>query len=108
MAFSEEYVSFVNEQLSNFDGIYTKKMFGGIGYYNEGVMFGLLGNDIFCLRVTDENRADYEKFGMRAFMSSETTKGLPYYEVPAEILEDRDALVAWAKKASEIAITLKK
>ncbi len=108
MAFSIAYSDYINDQLSNLDDITTKKMFGGLSYYKEGVMFGLIGNDIFCLRVTQENQADYDAYGMKAFMSSEKTKGLPYWEVPVEILEDKKELTNWAIKAFEIALSLKK
>ncbi len=78
MAFTIAYSEYINDQLSNIDGITTKKMFGGLSYYKEGVMFGLIGNDVFCLRVTKENQADYDAYG------------------------------TWANKAFEIALSLKK
>ncbi len=47
MANSESYIEYINDQISALEGVSTKKMFGGLSYYNEGVMFGLLGgNDV--------------------------------------------------------------
>lgn len=108
MANTDSYIEYINDQISALEGISTKKMFGGLSFYKEGVMFGLLGNDIFCLRVTEDNQTDYEAYGMKAFMSSEKKKGLPYWEVPLEILEDKIELAKWANKAFEAALSLKK
>ena len=30
---------------------------------------------------------------------------MPYYEVPSEVLEDRDAVLEWAAKAADVART---
>ena len=108
MAFTLAYSEYINDQLSHMDRITTKKMFGDLSYYKEGVMLGLIGNDIFCLRVTEVNQADFEAYGMKAFMSSAKNKGLPYWQVPVEILEDKKELTLWAIKAFEIALSLKK
>lgn len=108
MAVSPSYIEFIDDQLDEFDGFTTRKMFGGLGYYKEGVMFGLLGNDTFCLKVNASNQAEFEAFGMKAFMSSEKKKGMPYWQVPAEILEDKKELCLWAEKAFQIAILAKK
>ena len=74
----------------------------------EGVMFALLGNDQFCLKADETTISQFETYGMKAFMSSEKNKGLPYWQVPVEILEDKHELALWAKKAFEIAIKTKK
>lgn len=108
MAFSESYAAYINAQLADFKGYSTKKMFGGLGFYKEGVMFGLLGNDMFFLKADETSISDFEKFGMKAFLSSEKKKGMPYWQVPVEVLEDTDELCLWATKAFDIAVKLKK
>jgi len=99
MAVTTNYVAYIEDQLSYFDDFTTRKMFGGLGYYKEGVMFGLLGNDTFCLKADESNIPDFEKYGMKAFMFSEKKKGMPYWQVPVEILEDANELSLWATKA---------
>lgn len=108
MAVSQNYIAYLDDQLSDFDSVFTRKMFGGLGYYKEGVMFGLLGNDTFCLKVDETNQSDFEAFGMKAFMSSEKKKGMPYWQVPGEVLEDRTELAIWAEKSFQIALSHKK
>jgi DNA transformation protein len=108
MAVSESFLSYVMDQLTDFGDFQTKKMFGGVGIYHEGLMFALVGNEKFCLKADDSNRADFEAYGMRAFLSDENTKGLPYWEVPVEIMEDREVLADWAHKAYQVAVQAKK
>ena len=61
-------------------------MFGGVGYYKEGIMFALLGNEKFCLKADGTTIPEFEAHGMKAFVSSEKNKGMPYWEVPVEVL----------------------
>ena len=82
-----------------------RRMFGGSGIYRDSVMFGLIASDILYLRTGDGNRAGFERSGMSAFTyRHKNNKGpvtMPYSEVPADILEDPDALAEWSIKALE-------
>lgn len=109
MAVNKDYLDYVTEQLSEFGEIMIKKMFGGAGLYFDGLIFGLVtAKDVFCLKVDETNRADYEERGMTPFGATETKKGMPYWEVPVEILEDRTELAAWAMKAFEVSVKASK
>jgi DNA transformation protein len=108
MPINQDLANYIEDQLSAFGPFESKRMFGGIGYFREGKMFGLLGKDVFHLKAEDHNRPDYEAAGMKAFMSSEKKQGMPYYEVPADVLEDKDQLKVWAEKAYEAAVRAKK
>lgn len=84
-------------QLAIIDGISSKKMFGGHGLFHDGKMFGLVNSKgMCCLKVTEENRADYTERGV------ERLGKMPYYAIPEDVLEDKDLLVVWAQKAIEI------
>lgn len=105
MAVSNDYLDYVTEQLSEFGEIAIRKMFGGAGLYFDGLIFGLVtGSDMFYLKADDSNRVDYESRGMTAFGATEKSKGMPYWEVPVEVLEDRTELAVWAMKAFEVAV----
>ncbi len=108
MAVNEDYLNFINDQLNGLGGHETKRMFGGIGFFKEGLMFGMIGKGIFRLKADETNKSDFEDKGMTRFMSDKKNKGMPYYEVPAEIVEDKDELSAWAKKSFEAAKRAKK
>jgi DNA transformation protein len=109
MAISDDYLEFVADQLSGFGQVVTRKMFGGAGLYLEGIMFGLISPDNkLYLKADDTNRRDYEEVGMGPFVPTfskpvKRTMEMPYYEVPGEVLEDREELQAWAGKAYVVA-----
>ncbi len=50
----------------------------------------MIGNDVFRMRVDENNQQDYEKRGIKPSCSGSKKKGMPYWEVPAEILEDSE------------------
>lgn len=109
MAFSNDYLEFVLDQLSSFGPLTHKKMFGGVGIYKEGIMFGGIMGGNFHLKVDDESRQDFIDRGMKSFFHNEKSKSLPsYYEVPIEILENRGELMVWADKAYLAALRKKK
>ncbi len=109
MAFSQDYLEFVLEQLENFGEITYKKMFGGVGFYKEGIMFGGIMGGTLHLKVSEVTRPQFEAMGMGSFFDDKKNKTKPkYYEVPIEIVEDRDELAKWATTAYEIAKKLKK
>ena len=108
MAVNEEYVKFVVDQLSECGEIEMKRMFGGVGFFKEGVMFGKIGGDTFRLKVDDTNKEQYEMRGMKPFYSQKKKKGMPYWEVPQDVLEDREILANWVNQSFQIALKLKK
>lgn len=103
MAVSDEYLEYITDQLSEFGNFETKRMFGGVGFFREGLMFGKIGSETFRLKVDDTNKAAYESRGMKPFYSESKKKGMPYWEVPADILEDRTQLAEWAAQSFSIA-----
>ena len=100
MAFSQDYLDFVLEQFEEFGGVAHKKMFGGVGFYKEAIMFGGIMGGSLHLKVDDETRPEFEAKGMTPFFHNKKKKGMAsYYEVPVEIVEDKTELAKWAAKA---------
>ena len=108
MAVKEEYLNFVKDQLEQIGSFDTKKMFGGVGFFKDGIMFALIAKGIFRFRVDEVNQSDYEGRGMEPYRTKPNTKGMPYWEVPVDVWEDRDELKVWAEKAIEVAVRNKK
>ena len=78
-------------------------MFGGIGIFRKGLMFGKIGGDAFRLKVDETNQKQYEENGMKPFHSEKKKKGMPYWEVPQDVLEDKTELAKWANQSFDIA-----
>ncbi len=109
MSVSQQYQEYVTEQLAAVGYIVAKKMFGGVGLYADGIFIALIAHDVLYLKVDDANRHDYELAGMDAFRPyPDKTRVMQYYELPVEVLEDREELYKWAMKSVEAALKTKK
>jgi len=110
MAYSE-FQQYVLDQLSEAGHVRARKMFGGVGVYVDEVFCAILsGSSRLYLRVDDENRPRFEARGMEQF-PGRGGAGMPYFEVPAEVLDDYEKLAAWvrdARRAAEAAAPKKR
>ncbi len=84
------YHEHVMELLEPIGNVTSRAMFGGYGIFHEGDMFALITGSALFFKVDESNRAVYERAGSRQF------RPMPYYEVPAEIMEDTALLRMWA------------
>lgn len=103
MAVSPDYRDWVLEQLSSAGHVTARSMFGGVGLYMDGLFFALIANDVLYFKTNDDNRPNFEAAGMGPFRPYGDDRAMRYHEVPADVLEDRAALAAWAEKALEAA-----
>ena len=109
MAVTRNYLDYVLEQLTGLGDVSSRRMFGGVGLYNGELFFGLIDNDTLFFKVDDSNRSDYVARGMEAFrpFPDKPDHSMSYFEVPADVLEERDELTAWARKSVAIAARAK-
>lgn len=105
MPVSADYLSYVLEQLAGLPRVTSRRMFGGIGLYSDGLFFGLIDNDTLFFKVNDTNRGDYVARNMAAFrpFPDKPDSSMSYFTVPADALEDRDELAVWARKSIAVA-----
>lgn len=104
MAVNQNYLNFILDQLSDLEDFTFKKMFGGVGFFKDGKMFGAIMGGTFRLKADETSQADFEAYDMEPFYYKGKPTSMPYWEVPAEILEDRQLLKQWAEKAHQIAM----
>ncbi|MBI3252940.1 MAG: TfoX/Sxy family protein [Candidatus Omnitrophica bacterium] len=94
-----EYV--LRDALGQVRGVTARAMFGGHGLYRDGVIFGLIADDELYFKVDAKNLPEYRKRGSRPFTyggrNGKRITMSSYWEVPAEILEDRRALEKWVE-----------
>jgi DNA transformation protein len=88
----ESFTQFVLDQLEPLGGIDCRRMFGGAGLYYEGVFFAIVQTD-------EMTRPAYESQRMGPFRPNARQTLKTYYEVPADVIEDCDALAEWARRA---------
>ena len=105
MAVSPSFRDFVLDQLKRaVPGVRARSMFGGVGIYSGELFFALLADDTLYLKVDDSNRADFEALGMGPFLPfGDERDKMQYYQVPADLLDDPEALRPWAEKSITVA-----
>jgi DNA transformation protein len=77
-----------------------RAMFGGCGLYRGEAFFGILYKGRLYFKTGPHSRAKYVEKGMKPFKPNARQTLKSYYEVPVEVLEDRDTLRAWALEAA--------
>jgi DNA transformation protein len=97
----DSFTEYVLEQLSDLDGVSARRMFGGHGVYRGDAFFGIVMKGRLWFRVDDETRPRYEAAGSEPFQPNEKQRLKNYLEVPADVVENRDRLVDWARDAAE-------
>lgn len=107
-----EFVGYIEDLLYTFsDGIEAKSMFGGYGIYNHGLIMGLVADDMLYFKVNSDTKNIFQSAGSAPF-TYVNKKGkevkMPYYQIPSEILEDRDNLYKYFKLAMTAAIGTQK
>ena len=108
MAVSADYREFVLEQIGRVAPVTSRPMFGGVGVYSDGLFFALMDDDTLYLKVDDSNRGDFERAGMGPFRPFGDDHPMRYYELPADLLEDADALRPWIFAALDVARAARK
>lgn len=108
MAYDEKQAEYVTKQLESFGEFETKKMFGGLGYFRDGRMFGAIMHGAFRLKGDNETAKDYAPYGFGKHKIPGKKMEMPYYQVPEEILKNKKKLKVWADKAHTVALNSQK
>jgi DNA transformation protein len=103
MAVSQEYRAWVLELLGRVGPVTARAMFGAVGLYLDGLMFALIDDDSVYFKTDDATRPDFEAAGSRPFRPFGDARPMPYYELPADVLEDPDQLRSWTERAVAVA-----
>jgi len=105
MAVTPTFRTFVLEQLQRTaPQIRARSMFGGVGIYAGDLFFALVDDDTLYFKVDESTLGAFEERGMGPFRPyGEEGEGMHYYEVPADLLEDAEALRPWVEAAVGVA-----
>jgi DNA transformation protein len=101
----DDFVEHVCELLEPLGTIRPKRMFGGWCIYVDEMPTGLIQDDTLWFKVDDGNRTDYEAAGVgpfKPFADKDTV--MSYWQVPESVMDDRRAMVDWARKAHQAAV----
>jgi len=98
----DSFKDFVLDQLEEMRPVTCRAMFGGFGMYHHDIFFGILHKGRLFFKTDDQTRPAYEQYEMKPFRPSDKQTLKSYYEVPPDILEDREQLVIWAEQAVQV------
>lgn len=103
-----EFVDLVLDQLGPLGAVTARAMFGGYGVYCDGLVFALIAGDALYLKADAETRGRFEARGLGPFKPfDDKPVTMSYYPVPAELFDDQDELLDWAREAVGAALRAK-
>lgn len=72
----------------------------------DGIMFGLIYDDILYLKADAKNIADFQRLGLSQFEYARQGKLIAwsYYQAPDFVMEDPGEAAHWARRAFDAAL----
>ena len=101
----DSFKEFVLDQLSDVPGLRARAMFGAFALFSGDKTFGIVDEGRLFFKTNAQTQVDYTSRGMGPFtyQMKGRTMAMAYHEVPPDVLENRQELTAWARKAIQIA-----
>ncbi|MEE9320727.1 MAG: TfoX/Sxy family protein [Granulosicoccus sp.] len=106
MSASPEFIAYIKELFMPLGNLENGRFFGGFSFKSDSKQFAMIMGNTLYFCVNDETRIKYEAKGMEPFSyatKKRRVKVKKYYSVPAELFDDQELLIAWAKEAIESA-----
>ena len=104
-----EFVEYLKDVFVHFGPIRVRRMFGGYGIFHEGVMFGLVADELLYLKADASSASHFETRGLAQFEYDKGKKivKMSYYRAPDEIFDNPQKASIWAHRAWEAALRSK-
>jgi DNA transformation protein and related proteins len=102
MVASESFAEFLIEQLAPLGHVTLRRMFGKTGVFCDGLMLGMVTDNMLYFRVDDHNRAAFEEaasFPPLNYRKKGDIIDLSFWRAPERLFDEPDELVAWARIA---------
>ena len=99
MVASDSFAEFLREQLASLGRVTMRRMFGKTGVFRDGLMFGMVTDNMLYLRVDDHNRADFKEaatFPPLSYEKKGITIDLSFWRAPERLFDEPEELAAWA------------
>jgi DNA transformation protein len=95
------FVDHLHEVFERFGPLQMRPMFGGHGVYHQGVMIGLVADDMLYLKADGASKERYTAAGCEPFryVKNGVPMTLSYYAAPAEVFDRPEAARQWAELA---------
>lgn len=109
MNVSREFVDWVLELLAPLGPVTARRMFGGFGFFLDGLMFAIALDDAVWFKTDAANREHFAALGEPPFTYQRNGKPaqLYFYRAPDDAFDAAHALLPWARSAFEAALRAK-
>ena len=94
--------SFLRDQLSRLGHVTLRRMFGKTGVFCDGVMLGMVSDNVLYFRVDDANRsafAEAKAFPPLNYQKQGDTIDLSFWRAPERLFDEPEELMSWAQAA---------
>jgi len=97
---------YIRDLFASFRPVTVRRMFGGAGIFADGVMFGLVADDVLYLKADDGNADDFDRESLPPFQyQAKNGKRvvMSYRKMPDRLYDDPDELALWAARSLSVA-----
>ena len=106
MVASDSFAEFLHEQLAPIGHITMRRMFGKTGVFCDGLMLGMVADNMLYFRVDDGNRDAFKEAEVAPplnYRKRGSTIDLSFWRAPERLFDQPDELVSWARIALQAA-----
>jgi DNA transformation protein len=105
-----DFADFLKDAFREFGPVQVRRMFGGEGVFYDGVMIGLVADDMLYLKADATSVAEFKALDLAQFQYPKGDKlvGMSYYQAPEGAMEDPSEMRTWAELAYSAALRSKK
>lgn len=105
-----QYTDYLVEVFSGLGSVQIRRMFGGYGVFHDGLMIGLVADEVLYLKADAASAATFTERGLAQFVYNKKGKptGMSYYQAPEEMFDDPDEALDWGRLAYDAALRAKK
>jgi DNA transformation protein len=102
MAASDSFKEMLAECLDGLGPFQFRRMFGGAGLFQDGLMFALIADDTLYFKADDTNRGMFEAEGCGPF-TYQTKNGrntlMSYWQAPERLFDEPEDMLTFARAA---------
>ncbi len=100
---ADSFAAYCCELLAAAGALHARRMFGGHGLYADGLMIGLLADEVLYLKMDSQSQPQFEAAGCQPFiydpLNGRKPMQMSYWTVPSEAMESPAAMAPWARLA---------
>jgi DNA transformation protein len=94
---SADLIAHLQDLASDFGALSARRMFGGYGVYQDGVMIGLISGDVLYLKTDDHTQERFRAADSGPFMYTRRGETVPtsYWSVPEAAMDSSQDMKPW-------------